>query len=86
MMWLCLYIPPYRSGINDICVGAFGEDDSKTGSGIDRGAVYILFLNRNGTVKAEQKISDTQGGLTAALGASDQFGVSAASIGDLNNE
>ncbi len=69
-----------------MAVGRTNDDDSKTGSGIDRGAVYILFLNRNGTVRAEQKISDTQGGLTAALDVSDQFGMSIAGIGDLDNE
>ncbi len=62
------------------------DDDSKSGSGIDRGAVYILFLNRDGTVKGEQKISDTQGGLTAALGAEDWFGRSVAGLGDVNKE
>ncbi len=67
-------------------MGAFRDDDSKTGSGIERGAVYILFLNRNGTVKAEQKISDTQGGLTAALDADDLFGISVAHLGDLYGE
>ncbi len=77
---------PSCSGTNDICVGAYRDDDSKSGSGDNRGAVYILFLNRDGTVKGEQKISDTQGGLTAALDADDQFGHSVASIGDLNNE
>ncbi len=74
------------SGVPDVCVGAYGDDDTKGGSGTDRGAVYILFLNRDGTVKAEQKISDTQGGLTAALDPLDSFGASVASIGDLNNE
>ncbi len=70
----------------DLAVGAFEDDDSKSGSGSGRGAVYVLFLNRNGTVKGEQKISDTQGGLAAALAISDLFGTSVAGIGDLNNE
>ncbi len=70
----------------DLCVSADGDDDTRTGSGFDRGAVYILFLNRNGTVKAEQKISDSQGGLVEALDPSDYFGRSVASIGDLDNE
>ncbi len=74
------------SGIPDMAIGAYYDDDSKGGSGNNRGAVYILFLNRDGTVKAEQKISDTQGGLTAALKADDVFGVGVASIGDLHNE
>ena len=39
-------------GINDIIIGASGDDDG----GKDRGAVYILFLNKDGTVKEYQKI------------------------------
>ncbi len=69
------------SGVHDLAVGAIYDSDSKTGSGINRGAVYILFLNSDGTVKAEQKISDTQGGLSAALDASDEMGRSLASLG-----
>ena len=65
-------------GINDIAVGAFLDDDG----GSDRGAVYVLFLNADGTVKAEQKISDTAGGLAATLGNDDRFGVAVAGIGD----
>jgi CSLREA domain-containing protein len=42
--------------------------------GTDRGAVHILFMNADGTVRAEQKISDTDGGLTATLDDSDNFG------------
>jgi uncharacterized delta-60 repeat protein len=46
--------------------------------GTNRGAVHILFMNPDGTVRAEQKISSTTGGLTAALDNSDQFGRSVA--------
>ena len=49
-------------GIGDLAVGAAFDDDG----GQDRGAVWILFLNSNGTVKSHQKISDTQGGFTGA--------------------
>jgi hypothetical protein len=47
------------NGVADIAVGASGDDDGFLGAG----AVYILFLNSDGTVKAEQKISETEGGL-----------------------
>ena len=47
-------------GIGDVAVGAALDDDGGPG----RGAVWIVFLNTDGTVKAEQKISDTQGGFT----------------------
>jgi hypothetical protein len=38
-------------------VGASRDDDG----GRNRGAVWVLFLNADGTVKDEQKISSTQG-------------------------
>ncbi len=72
----------YCSDIADLAVGARGDDDGGEG----RGAVHILYLNRDGTVKAGQKISDTQGGLEAPLDDFDGFGVSLAAIGDLNEE
>ncbi|MCP5028282.1 MAG: hypothetical protein GY929_18550, partial [Actinomycetia bacterium] len=69
-------------GIADIAVGTYKDDDG----GTDRGAVYVLFLNANGTVKAEQKLSSTTGGLTGPLDDSDQFGISVAGIGDLDGD
>ena len=69
-------------GIADLAVGANGDDDG----GIDRGAVYILFLYANSTVKGEQKISSAQGGLTGPLINGDSFGVSVASLGDLDGD
>ena len=50
-------------GIGDLVVGAPGDDDGDT----DRGALYVLLLNADGTVKATQKLSDTEGGLFATL-------------------
>ncbi|MCP4958646.1 MAG: hypothetical protein GY925_05175, partial [Actinomycetia bacterium] len=67
-------------GIVDIAVGAYADDDG----GINRGAVYVLFLNADGTVKAEQKISSTTGGLTGPLDDSDELGWSVAGVGDLD--
>jgi len=64
-------------GIVDIAVGATQDDDG----GTDRGAVWVLFLNTDGTVKHHQKISDTEGGFTGVLDNSDKFGV----VGDLND-
>ena len=69
-------------GVNDAAVGVYLDDDG----GPDRGAVYVLFLNADGTVKAEQKISDTAGGLTAVLSDYDYFGVSVAGLGDLDGD
>ncbi len=50
-------------GVGDLAVGARGDDDG----GTDKGAVWILFLNSNGTVKSKQKISATQGGFDGTL-------------------
>ncbi|MCP4959931.1 MAG: CSLREA domain-containing protein, partial [Actinomycetia bacterium] len=69
-------------GIVDIAVGAYQDDDG----GSNRGAVYVLFLNADGTVKAEQKISDTTGGLTGTFDNSDYIGTSVAGVGDLDSD
>ncbi|HHZ64119.1 MAG TPA: DNRLRE domain-containing protein, partial [Flavobacteriales bacterium] len=68
--------------IVDLAVGAFNDDDG----GTDRGAVWILFLDTNGTVSSHQKISDTQGAFTGVLDNSDSFGRSVAGMGDLNQD
>ena len=69
-------------GVGDLAVGAFLDDDG----GLNRGAVWILFLNTDGTVKSHQKISDTQGGFTGILDDGDVFGVAVASLGDLDGD
>jgi len=69
-------------GILDIAVGAPMDDDG----GTDRGAVWILFMNTDGTVQFTQKISDTDGNFTGTLEDNDQFGGAIANIGDLNND
>lgn len=69
-------------GITDIAVGAGGDDDG----GTDRGAVWLLFLNTDGTVKAHQKISDTEGGFTGILDNNDNFGFWITSLGDLDGD
>ena len=63
-------------------MGAIRDDDG----GINRGAVWVLFLNTDGTVKSHQKISDTQGGFTGILDDVDVFGGSVASLGDLDGD
>ena len=68
-------------GVTDLAVGAGGDD---TG-GSDRGAVHVLFMNANGTVKSSVKIaSGTNGGPT--LADFDHFGSSVASLGDLDGD
>lgn len=71
-----------KDGTTDIAVGAILDDDG----GSARGAIWVLFLNQDGTVKRHQKISDTQGGFDGQLEASDRFGSSIANIGDINQD
>jgi len=68
--------------VTDIAVGAGGDDDG----GSNRGAVWLLFLNSDGTVKTHQKISDTEGGFTGILDNHDKFGYSVVSLGDLDGD
>lgn len=67
-------------GVGDLVVGAPMDDDD----GTDRGALWVLFMDRNGQVVLEQKISDTEGDFTGQLDDSDHFGAAVASIGDLD--
>ncbi|MDB5388337.1 MAG: hemagglutinin/hemolysin-related protein, partial [Planctomycetaceae bacterium] len=68
-------------GVTDLAVGATGDGTGGTG----RGAVHVLLLNSNGTVKSDLKIaSSTNGG--PALNNGDSFGSSLASLGDVNGD
>jgi hypothetical protein len=63
----------------DLAVGASGDGSSNTG------AVHVIFLNPDSTVKATQKISsDTGGGPLLAAG--DEFGSGLALVGDLDGD
>ena len=68
-------------GVNDLAVGARLDD---TG-GSNRGAVYVLFMNTNGTVREFQKIADGVGGGPSLLD-SDFFGRSVTGLGDINGD
>jgi cysteine-rich repeat protein len=70
-------------GVEDLAVGASGDDDGDGGS---TGAVYILFLNRDGTVKAHQKISNTEGGFTGVFSSGGFSGSAVDSLGDLDGD
>ncbi|MFW9842864.1 MAG: hypothetical protein ACFFES_18405, partial [Candidatus Thorarchaeota archaeon] len=72
-------------GVSDLAVGSPGDDDGGSGPYADRGAVYVLFLNPDGSVKGHQKISATEGGFSGLLDL-DFFGVSAAALGDLDGD
>ncbi len=70
------------NGVNDLAVGAFGDDDG----GSNRGAVWILFLDASDNVISYTKISDTSGGFNGVLDNDDVFGGAVAYLGDLNND
>lgn len=68
--------------IDDVAAGSpFDEGD-----GVGGGATWILYLNADGTVAREQKISDTKGGFGGALPAEDRFGSSLARVAHLNGD
>ena len=70
-------------GVGDVAVGAPGDDSG----GTKRGAVHILFLNANGTVKANAKIADNTGGLPMnTLANNESLGSSIANLGDLDGD
>ncbi|MBI2039156.1 MAG: FG-GAP repeat protein [Candidatus Niyogibacteria bacterium] len=66
-------------------MGAF-RDEATSGGSSDEGALHILFMNPNGTVKSTVKISDAENGGPSGLDATDFFGGSVASIGDLDGD
>ena len=69
-------------GIIDLVVGARSDDDGAT----DAGAVYILFMNNDGTVQSNQKISMLEGGFIDTLNAGNFFGYGVAGIGDYDGD
>lgn len=72
-------------GVPDFLVGARSDDDGFT----DAGAVYILFMNTDGSVKSHTKISAITGGLTEAginLSAGQFFGYAVTAVGDLDGD
>ena len=71
-----------NDGITELAVGNHWDNDG----GTRRGSFWILFMNANGTVASEQKVSDLQGGFTATLDDDDRFGQSIAALGDLNGD
>ena len=69
-----------HDGIPDLAVGAPLDDDR----GFDTGAVWILFMNADGTVRSEQKISAVSGGFAGRIADGDSFGRALANLGDLD--
>jgi hypothetical protein len=69
-------------GVGDVGAGVPADEDG----GLNRGAVWVLFLNTDGTVKSEQKTSQTEGGFSGVLDNGDWFGNAVASLGDLDGD
>jgi len=69
-------------GVTELVVGAQLDDDG----GQDRGAVWVLFLNQDGSVRHHQKISSTEGDLSCSLRTNDYWATSVAGIGDLDRD
>jgi len=65
-------------GVTDLAVGAPGDD----GAGTSSGAVWLLFLNSDGSVKSERRLgADALAGETG-----DQLGSALAGLGDLDGD
>jgi hypothetical protein len=72
-----------EDGLDELAIGAIGDDDGGNG----KGAVWILSLNSNGTVRGDhQKISDASGGMEGNIEYDVGFGRSTASLGDLDGD
>jgi hypothetical protein len=67
-------------GTPDVLAGAPSDE----GDGIGGGAAWILYLNPDGTVSSEQKISNTRGGFSGQIRADERFGSGVSWIGDVN--
>jgi len=71
-----------QAGVIDLVIGARSDDDGAT----DAGALYIAFLNSDGTVQSNQKISMLEGGFNETLLENNFFGYGVAGIGDYDND
>ncbi len=71
-----------QDGTPDLMVGAYGDDDG----GLNRGAVYTLFLHPDGTIASSSKYSTTRGGISGNFTDGALFGGSIATLGDLDGD
>lgn len=69
-------------GVTEIAIGAIRDDDGAPSAG----AVWIVFLNADGTVKDQQKISAIEGGFADELHQGDAFGSAIARLGDIDGD
>ena len=69
-------------GVIDLAVGAYRDGDG----GLNKGAVYVLFMNVDGTVSSTQKISELEGGFDEILDDETRFGRSLNLTTDINQD
>ena len=69
-----------KDGVNDIVVGNHGLTTTF------QGEIYILNLNKNGTVKKCTRIAEDLSGFNGQLDPRDDFGRSVCSIGDIDKD
>ncbi len=65
-------------GVEDLAVGAPDDD----GGGSVRGAVWILFLKPDGTIRRHQRISASSSAFGGTLNDNDRFGAALAQVGE----
>ena len=73
-------------GVEDLAAGTIVALPGPLPSWATPGAVWILFLRPDGTVKARQRIGAAQGGFGGALVPGDFFGTGLANLGDRDGD
>ena len=71
-----------KDGVTDLAVGSPGDDDG----GLDRGAIWVLYLNTDGTISREAKISLTESSFNLPIKDGDHFGEVIANAGDIDED
>ena len=69
-------------GTVDLAVAAIYDNDGD----VQSGAVYVLFMNSDGSVLSAQKLSNSDGNLPFTLARESKFGISIALLGDFNGD
>jgi hypothetical protein len=77
-----------QDGVEDLAVGAIGESciGNLNQSATRCGAIYILFMNKDATVKQSVRITNKVNGGPKYLQDNDNFGSSIASAGDVDED
>ena len=70
------------NGVGDLIVGSLGDGVG----GNNRGAVWVLFMEADGSASSFVRISDFEGGFFGELKANDGFGRGVANLGDVDGD